>query len=247
MKTAIQIAQSLKPSPGCPAESAAPHAQEVDAGTAKVVNILFVQLKGIFPAWRQAWPNKQIEDAAKSNWTRGFMAAGISQIEQIRMGVERCRVHGGDFAPSPGKFIAWCRPDPQALGLPTEDAAWREAVAASSDPDKWRWSHEAVRLATISVGFWDLRQGSVKADVLRLRFSNAYQQMTDRLARGEALSTPMQALQWDGGRNPAELADQYAEQELQSRLRRDGLADTGGDARAALLAKLGIRREVAHG
>jgi hypothetical protein len=35
-----------------------------------------------------------------------------------------------------------------------------------------------------------------------------------------------------------------AEQELQERMRRDGLADAGQGARAVLLAKLGIRREM---
>ena len=36
--------------------------------TAHVVNILFRELKAIFPAFRQAWPTDQEFNRAKSNW-----------------------------------------------------------------------------------------------------------------------------------------------------------------------------------
>lgn len=215
---------------------------EVDEQTAAVVDMIFIQLQAIFPAWRQAWPDDKALALAKRSWTRGLQASGIRTIEQVRFGIEQCRRSGSAFAPSIGQFVAWCLPTAEMLGLPTEDAAWREAVQACANPEGWRWSHEAVRLAAAAVGFWELRQGAGGADALRRRFGNAYAQLVGRLARGETLAEPMQALEWGGARTAAERAERAGEQVLQERLRKQGLAEAGQSARAALLAKLGIKR-----
>ncbi|SEQ90683.1 phage replication protein P [Azotobacter beijerinckii] len=215
---------------------------EVDEQTAKVVDMVFLQLQAIFPAWRQAWPDDKALALAKRSWTKGLQASGIRTIEQVRFGIEQCRRSGSAFAPSIGQFVAWCLPTAEMMGLPTEEAAWREAVQACTSPDGWRWSHEAVRLAVAAVGFWELRQGAGGADALRRRFGNAYAQLLGRLARGETLAEPMQALEWDGARTAAERADMAAEQALQERLRKQGLAEGGRGARADLLAQLGIKR-----
>ncbi|WP_349616944.1 replication protein P [Azotobacter salinestris] len=215
---------------------------EVDEQTAAVVDMVFLQLQAIFPAWRQAWPDDKALALAKRSWTKGLQASGIRTIEQVRFGIEQCRRSGSAFAPSIGQFVAWCLPTAEMLGLTEEEAAWREAVQACADPDGWRWSHEAVRLAAAMVGFWELRQGVGGADVLRRRFGNAYAQLLGRLARGEALGAPMQALEWDGARTAAERAERAGELALQERLRKQGLAGFGQGARAALLANLGIKR-----
>lgn len=219
---------------------------EVDEQTAAVVDMIFIQLQAIFPAWRQAWPDDKALALAKRSWTKGLQAAGIRTIEQVRFGIEQCRRSGSAFAPSIGQFVAWCLPTAEMLGLPEEEAAWREAVQACASAG-WRWSHEAVRLAVAAVGFWELRQGAGGADALRRRFGNAYAQLLGRLARGEMLAEPMQALEWDGARTAADRADRAAEQALQARMREQGLAEAGQGARAALLAKLGIKREVSRG
>lgn len=220
---------------------------EVDEQTAAVVDMIFLQLQAIFPAWRQAWPDDKALAMAKRSWTKGLQASGIHMIEQVRFGIEQCRRSGSAFAPSIGQFVAWCLPTVEMMGLPTEEAAWREAVQGCADLEGWHWSHEAVRLAAAAVGFWELRQGAGGADALRRRFGNAYSQVVGRLARGEVLAEPMQALEWDGGRTAAERADRAAEQALQERMREQGLAEAGQGARAALLAKLGIKREVTRG
>ena len=91
--------------------------RQADPATVEVVNRLFVELQAIFPAWRQAWPDDKALAAAKRSWIKGFAAAGITSLEQIRFGLEQCRLYGGDFIPSVGKFIAWCRPTPESLGF----------------------------------------------------------------------------------------------------------------------------------
>ncbi|WP_312910975.1 replication protein P [Stutzerimonas nitrititolerans] len=130
--------------------------QSVDPATAGVVNALFAELQSIFPAWRQAWPDDKALSAAKKTWTKGFMAAGINTIEQIRFGIEQCRKSGGDFAPSVGRFIRWCEPTPGMLGLPDAVKAYREACANAHPAADRKWSHPAVHHAACETGFYEL-------------------------------------------------------------------------------------------
>lgn len=210
-----------------------------------LVNRLFRQIRDNRPAWRQAWATTAALESAKLQWLAAFVENGIHDWDrQIELGLRRLREDESDFVPSPGKFIAWCRPTAEMLGLPSDQDAWREAVNGCADPERWRWSHEAVRTAAESVGFWELRQGDGGTDSLRRRFAAAYGQVLNRVARGEPVSPPVRVLECDDARSAAELADRAAEQALQERLRRDGLADRGMDARSALLAGLGIKRGV---
>ena len=128
----------------------------IDQGTASVVNSLFAELQCIFPAWKQAWPDEDSLKAAKRSWIKGFMAAGINSLEQIRFGIQQCRRSGGDFAPSVGRFIKWCEPTPEMLGLPDAAKAYREACANAHPAAERNWSHPAVHHAACETGFYEL-------------------------------------------------------------------------------------------
>lgn len=128
----------------------------IDQGTASVVNKLFVELQSIFPAWKQAWPTTEALDAAKKSWIKGFMAAGINSLDQIRFGIQQCRKSGGDFAPSVGRFIRWCEPTPEMMGLPDAAKAYREACANAHPAATRNWSHPAVEHAACETGFYEL-------------------------------------------------------------------------------------------
>ena len=80
------------------------HAQplQVTPQTAEVVNDLFRRLRGIFPAWRQAWPSTEALDAAKAEWIKEFADEGIRTLEQIEFGIQKCRKLKKPFAPSVG-------------------------------------------------------------------------------------------------------------------------------------------------
>lgn len=140
---------------GSGSQPAVRHAR-IDSGTADVVNKLFVELQSIFPAWRQAWPDDKALSAAKRSWIKGFMAEGISNLEQIRFGLERCRRSGGDFAPSVGRFIHWCQPTPEMLGLPAFEAAYREATRIAHPAADRAGVHAAVFHAACETGFYEL-------------------------------------------------------------------------------------------
>jgi hypothetical protein len=86
--------------------------------TAHVVNLLFRELKAIFPAFRQAWPTDEDFSRAKLNWVKAFQTVRLCRIEQLKHGVEKCRLSGRPFAPSVGEFIEWCKRSPEDCGLP---------------------------------------------------------------------------------------------------------------------------------
>lgn len=137
-----------------PAEPVQP--RSIDQATAAVVNKLFAELQSIFPAWKQAWPTTEALDAAKKSWIKGFMAAGINTIEQIRFGIEQCRKSGGDFAPSVGRFIRWCEPTPEMMGLPGASKAYREACRIAHPAADRSDVHAAVYHAACETGLYEL-------------------------------------------------------------------------------------------
>lgn len=158
----------------------------IDAAAGRVVNSLIKELKAIFPAWRQAWPDDDDLQAYKRSMTKGFIAEGITSVEQIRFGVRACRTLPTNFVPSVGSFIAMCKPTPEMLGLPSEDDAYAEA-ARNSYPGSGRavWSHPAVSHAAREVGLYNLSTMPLKAS--RLLFNRSYAIVCRMLANGEEL------------------------------------------------------------
>ncbi len=244
MKTATDLIKTL---PNLPAEPVQDNrARKPGAETARIVNTLFDELRSIFPAWRQAWPNDAAEARAKRTWVKGFMKAGVTTVEQLRYGIEACRLMDTDFAPSVGKFVRLCVPSAEDLGLPGDESAWREVVRHCANPGHHRWSHEAVRLAGGSVGWFNLRCSSIPEETLRKRFEHAYFQLRRRASMGLPLEEPRQGIedQSEGRELTIEQADRRGEQIVQRLMRAQGLAGmTGEQARLQLLHRLRISRE----
>jgi hypothetical protein len=182
MKTPNQLMQTLG---NLPAVETAP--LKIDTGTTDVVNSLFKELQAIFPAWRQAWPDDEALKAAKRSWIKAFMAQGINQLGQIRYGIENCRKLQKPFAPSVGEFIAMCQPTPEALGIPSHDAAYAESVANAhpSMAGGREWSHQAVYHAASQCGFHALN--TMKAEVSRKLFDRNYDITIRMMLAGERL------------------------------------------------------------
>lgn len=245
MKTASEL---LKVLPNLPAEPVDdPRARVATEETARIVNTLFDELKSIFPAWRQAWPNDAAEKRAKRTWVKGFVRAGVTTLEQLRYGIEACRLMDTDFAPSVGKFVKLCVPTAEDLGLPDDDRAWREVVNNCANPGCHTWSHEAVRLAGSSSGWFNLRCSSIPEETLRKRFDHAYYQLRRRLAVGLPLEEPRQGIEDQSGRLTPEQAERRGEQAVQHLMRAQGLDQvTGEQARLQLLEKMQIRRGESH-
>jgi hypothetical protein len=77
-----------------------------------IVNKLFKTFVTIFPAFRNAWPTQQEFDAAKKEWMKAFKLAKLTDVEIIKIGVNKYRLAETPFVPSPGQFIAMCGVSP---------------------------------------------------------------------------------------------------------------------------------------
>ncbi|MBI6556533.1 Replication protein P [Pseudomonas veronii] len=213
----------------------------VDDATGEVVERLFRQLQAIFPAHKQAWPDDKAKAAAMRNWTMGFMAAGIRTLEQIRYGIEQCRKSGSPFAPSVGQFIGWCKPGPEAFGLPASADAWVEALMGA-------YSHEGVRIAAIATGLFDLRSAKQEDKGLRQRFDHNYAVVIRRAQEGQPLDGKiLTGIGHDSQKTAFELANELADQKVQAKIIQQGIPADGKSARELLLAKMNIKREAPRG
>lgn len=208
----------------------------VSLETAEVVNGLFRRLRGIFPAWRQAWPSTEALAAAKEEWIKEFAAEGIRTIEQIEFGIEKCRKLKKPFAPSVGEFIAMCQPTPEDFGMPAPAAAWVEALLGV-------YSHEGVRIAAVATGLFDLRAAQQNDKGLQARFDRAYEIVLRRAKEGQSLDDKIATgIGHDSQKSAAELADEYASQKQARLLEVQQIPSGAAACRAHLLAKLNIKR-----
>lgn len=216
--------------------------KQLPPGTADVVNALFKELQAIFPAWKQAWPDAESLNAAKRSWIKAFIVAGITTLEQIRYGLQNCRQIGGDFAPSVGKFIKWCQPTPEMLGIPSHDKAFREALE-NSHPSRFgarTWSHPAVRHAALQCELHNL--GELIPEKASKVFDRAYDITIRRLVQGLPLEEIAVGIGYDGKKSAAELASELTERVACAQVARMGINADGKAARQELLARFGIGR-----
>jgi hypothetical protein len=205
MKSIQQVARSISPQ-SVPSKQVSTAVDRAEGGTVDVVNALFKELQSIFPAWKQAWPDDKALQAAKRSWVKGFMSEGITTLEQIRYGLQQCRKSGCDFAPSVGRFILWCRPTPEMIGMPADDLAYREACEKShpSISATAVWSHQGVYHAACETGFFTL--SSLPAEKSRPIFNRNYAITIRMLLAGEPLrSIPLALPETVDGRCTPEI------------------------------------------
>lgn len=205
----------------------------VDESTGAIVEKIFRQLQAIFPAWRQAWPDEASKNTAMRSWTKGFIDAGLNNIDQVRYGIEECRRSGSPFAPSIGQFIGWCTPGPERFGMPLAADAWMEALMGS-------YSHDGVRIAANETGIFDLRAAKQEDKGLRARFDRNYAVVIRRAQEGQPLDGKiLTGIGHDSQKTAFELANELADQQTQARILQQGIPADGKSARALLLAKFG--------
>ena len=229
MKSVNQLLASAHNLPAVETVGAVP----VSAETTAVVNALFRKLRGIFPAWRQAWPSTEALNAAKEEWIQAFAAQGIRSLEQIEFGIQNCRKAQKPFAPSVGEFIAMCRPGPECLGMPSAMEAWIEVLMGT-------YSHEGVHLAARATGLFDLRGARPDDKGLRHRFDRHYAVILLRAQAGRPMEAVIQIDQ-ERGKTELQRADEHADRQVQARMIQQGIPADGAQARELLMATLGKR------
>lgn len=153
----------------------------LSADDRQVVNGVFEQLQAIFPAWRRAFPTDEALSASKREYAKALIEAGITGIEQIKVGMQVARQQSEPWFPSPGQFIKWCELTPEAMGLPSVDQALADVL-------NHRKTHPAAVIAYKRTS-WE--RGTQTSDQYRKAFEYVYLQLMRRVMAGEDLEAEL--------------------------------------------------------
>lgn len=126
-------------------------------------------------------------EQSKDFWVKALLDANIRSDLEIQCGLHRTLKSASEYCPPVGRFINWCKPDPEVMGLPSIDMAYQEACRKTNSTGQNRtWSHPAVFVAAQSVGAHELR--TLSREKSRPIFERAYAIACKRVIAGEDLS-----------------------------------------------------------
>lgn len=234
MKPVRDITEHLDP-PAALAKIPAVQPVRIDPATAHLVNQVFAKLQGIFPAWRQAWPDDHALRSAKREWIGGFVQAGINSDTQLAWGFQGARRSRKDFVPSVGVFVEWCKPSAADMGLPCESDAWHQALLG-------QYAHAAVRIAAEATSTFDLRTAKQGDKALRQRFERNYAIVMRRAQTGQPLEGRIaKGIGHDSARPREQVQLEYSHREAERLVELQGIPRNALAARHQLLGLLRVR------
>lgn len=154
---------------------------------AEIVNLIFEQIKLICTGWKATWTNESVENKHKKFWVKVLLDANIRSDFEIQCGLHKTLKSGSAYCPPAGRFINWCKPDPEFMGLPSADKAYQEACRKVHPAGQHQtWSHSAVFVTAQSVGAHELR--TLSREKSWPMFERAYAIACNRVLAGEDLS-----------------------------------------------------------
>lgn len=148
-------------------------------------------------------------------------------------------VHKGDeydWPPPANVFRSLCL---QMPGLPTEDEAWEQAL-------RGEYRHEIIRIAAEKTGTFDLKAGRLTDKHLRARFNRNFAILRSRAITGKPLTDAIPAGIEHDTRTPMQVQFAQSHREARDLITAQNLPTDPKQARALLLAKMGIYREQTH-
>ena len=144
---------------------------------------LFGRLEGLYGAkFHDAWRGTDTENV-KRTWAEK-LGGFADRPEALKAALDAC--DDKPWPPTLPEFRALCTPMAEDLGLPTPDAAYREAALADKDH---RWSHPVVYAAAQATGLFELR--TLPESKSRPLFERAYEIVTRRVLAGEQFDVPI--------------------------------------------------------
>lgn len=156
--------------------------KSLSAEMAEQFNVFFEEVKACFPAWAQSGVSEQ---QLKKTWAKGFVENGIVSINQVQCGLVKARKVNRPWLPSIGEFCSWCQFSFEQFGLPSVEAAFREACRNHAFSDS-EYSHAAVFVATRETGSWTFKTQS--SDNVKKVFERNYEIAANRVISGEDLN-----------------------------------------------------------
>ena len=88
----------------------------------RLIDRMFIRLKSIFPAWKQAFASEAEYNETKQVWLEELFKAGVVNPQSLKRGLDLAAKSESPFFPSVGQFIAWCEfENYHELGLPAPE------------------------------------------------------------------------------------------------------------------------------
>ncbi len=169
----------------------APVAERANASAAgrdhvDAINQLFAELELAYHnQFHKAFAAAGSTALAKKYW----LAALVEFSPEVIRRATRLVVQNNQFLPSLATMVATCENGQVLFGLPTAEAAYREACLAPEPKHLHKWSHAAVYFAAQATG-WFALANDVQSAVLPL-FEYNYAQCCRRVLHGETLELPV--------------------------------------------------------
>ena len=152
------------------------------------INQLFAEFEIAYHnQYYKAYNSEERLILAKKYWLSCLGNYAPSQI----VAAARQVVKTHDFLPTVSVVVRACEDGASLFGLPSARDAYIEACRAPSPKAQAKWSHEAVYCAGKSTGWFQLAS-EPEEKVLPL-FEYYYQELCQRVLRGENLSVPQAA------------------------------------------------------
>lgn len=209
-----------------------------------LVNQIFTRLAALYPrTWESAFPSQNVLSLSKRELAQELAIwTTLPGREVTERAMSELKRQGSTWPPTIPVLVSMLAPQPADYGMPATADAWAEACAHAHEPTRWRWSHEAVRLAGAAVGWWELTHTTAQSQWPRLekRFAKHYQALVNRVMAGEQL-TPRQLLEHDVNRTPADRAERASREAAAKQAEEAGLphAMNASQGLAALKAATG--------
>lgn len=104
------------------AEGSAVKKSNIPDNAVRLIDRMFIRLKSIFPAWKQAFASEAEYNETKQVWLEELFKAGVVNPQSLKRGLDLAAKSESPFFPSVGQFIAWCEfENYHELGLPTPE------------------------------------------------------------------------------------------------------------------------------
>lgn len=155
------------------------------------------------------------------------IANGLAQLDKL---VSDPKSDG--WPPSALQFRSLCMEVP---GLPTEAEAWEQAL-------RGEYRHDAVRVAAEATGTFDLQTARLNDKGLRERFNRNFAIVRARASMGKPLDGAIAEGITHQEKTPMQVQYAHTHREARDLAMSQGIPADGKQARAMLLAKLGIKR-----
>lgn len=212
-------------------ELTAENVTPLDQGARSAVRRVFTTLKISFPAWYDKhYGDKRAEQLARRVWMTAIQELADEAVDRgLQRMVLECK-----FPPSPSDFMDLCK---RVDDLPSIQQAWDEALRGS-------YTHKAVKVAAEATSTFDLRSANHGDKALFQRFERNYAIVMRRAQTGQPLEGRIaKGLGHDSMRPREQVQLEYSRKLADELVAVLEIPTDPKAARAALLAKLGIRRD----